>query len=263
MPLLCSTTEKSWQRAGLKKLEGTGRCKRSIYEGQNKMLRLEAIEAYYGASRALRGVSLEVREGEVVGLLGRNGTGKTTTLKSILGLVKVKGKIWFNNREITKLPAYKRSRIGIGYVPQGARVFPKMTVRENLLLASPKDERALARSFEYFPALYGRLAQRAGTLSGGEQQMLAIARALIAGPKLLLLDEPTEGLMPSLVAVVEETIKSISRSGISILLAEQNLGLVGKVCKHIYIMEKGAIVWGGEVKELNKSELQKYLGVGL
>jgi len=226
------------------------------------MLRLEAIEAYYGASRALHGVSLEVKKGEVVGLLGRNGVGKTTTLKSILGLVSVKGKIWFNNLEITKLPAYKRPRLGIGYIPQGARVFPHLTVLENLLLASPKDERALARSFEYFPQLVGRLAQRAGTLSGGEQQMLALARALIASPKLLLLDEPTEGLMPSLVAVVEEIIASISQSGVSILLTEQNLGFVSKICNRIYIMEKGAIVYKEETEGLNKSEWQKYL-VGL
>ena len=229
------------------------------------MLELSTVRAGYGAGVVLCGVSLRVEGSEVVGLLGRNGAGKTTTLKTILGLVPVhSGFVSFENEKISSKPAQKIPRLGIGYVPQGQRVFPQLTVRENLLIGwrkTPPSQLDLA--LQSFPQLRDRLDQRAGTLSGGEQQMLAIARALLRKPKLVLLDEPTEGLMPALVREVERLVREMKERSMGVLLAEQRLDTVLRLCDRIYVLEKGAIVWEGSPSEKNEEDLKAYLGFGL
>ncbi len=225
------------------------------------MLELLDIRAGYGTGVVLQGVSLRVGAGEVVGLLGRNGAGKTTTLKSILGLVRLQsGSVRFLNQEISQRPAHQIPRLGIGYVPQGRRVFPQLTVAENLLIAWREariDRSQLEQILQSFPQLKDRLAQRAGTLSGGEQQMLAIARALLMQPKLVLLDEPTEGLMPALVREVERLLRALRENRMGVLLAEQRMDMALRLCDRVYVLEKGKIVWEGAPGE----GLQKYLGI--
>lgn len=231
------------------------------------MLRISKLYAGYGPSDVLQGISLRVEAGEVVGLLGRNGVGKTTTLKSILGLVHMhSGSVRFEERELSKLSAYEIPRLGIGYVPQGRRVFPQLSVRENLLIGCRRDTdtyEELKRVLSAFPQLADRLDQRAGTLSGGEQQMLAIARALLMKPKLILLDEPTEGLMPSLVSRVEQLIEEMRARKLGVLLAEQRLETALKLCDRLYVMEKGKIIWEGTSEESRLEDLKVYLGVRL
>jgi branched-chain amino acid transport system ATP-binding protein len=233
------------------------------------LLELKDVHAGYEAGPVLHGISLSVREGEVVGLLGRNGMGKSTTLKSVLGLVHVlTGSIRFEGREISRWPAYDIPRLGIGYVPQGRRVFPELSVRENLLVGlSARRDRVRAHSqlegvLKTFPQLEERLDQRAGTLSGGEQQMLAIARALLREPKLMLLDEPTEGLMPALVARTEQLIAEMKAQGLGVLLAEQRLETALRVCDHLYVLEKGHVVWEGSTAEATYDVLKRHLGLG-
>ncbi len=231
------------------------------------MLKVEGINTYYGKSHVLHDLSLEVKEGELVCLLGRNGMGKTTTLKSIMRLVPPKtGQVLFDGHIASNLSTHQIPRLGIGYVPQGRHIFPKLTVFENIKIAlvnQKMDEEMLDQVFEYFPRLKERLSQLGGTLSGGEQQMLAIARGLITKPKLMLLDEPTEGLMPILAKIIEETIKSINERGVSILLVEQNIKVALNICKRAYIIEKGKTVYEGLAKELTDDEAtqQRYLGV--
>jgi len=231
------------------------------------MLQISKLYAGYGSSVVLQGISLKVRQGEVVALLGRNGVGKTTTLKSILGLVRINsGSVRFEGRELSKLPAYEIPRLGIGYVPQGRRVFPQLSVKENLHIgwreAAIGHER-LKQVLDSFPQLGERLDRRAGTLSGGEQQMLAISRALLMGRKMILLDEPTEGLMPSLVAKVERLIEEMRTQELGVLLAEQRLETVLKLCDRLYLMEKGKIIWEGTPEESRLEDLKVYLGVRL
>jgi branched-chain amino acid transport system ATP-binding protein len=180
------------------------------------MLLVHDVHVYYGEKHVLQGVSLEVKRGEIVALLGRNGVGKTTTLRTIMGLIKPRaGRIIFKDADITGLPAFKRARLGIGYVPQGRRLFPNLTVLENLKsgLRGKFKWDLLKPVFELFPVLKERVNQKAGTLSGGEQQMLAIARALVTEPELLLMDEPTMGLMPALVHELMERIKELNMRG--------------------------------------------------
>ena len=231
------------------------------------MLELRSVQAQYGKSRVLHGVTLDVGERETAVLVGRNGVGKTTTLEAILGLVDVTGgEIRFEGQRISGLPPYQIPRRGIGYVPQGRRIFPELTVRENLEIGCVRgmlDQQVLDRVFTYFPRLRERLWQAGGTLSGGEQQMLAIGRALLGKPRLLLLDEPTEGLMPSLVTLVEETVRRLRQEGVTILLVEQNLSTALAVADRVYVMEKGEVQLTAEPERLRASPelLQRYLGV--
>ena len=230
------------------------------------LLRVEDIHTYYGRSYILQGTSLDVEKGEVVALLGRNGAGKTTTLKTIMGLVKPRaGRILFKDGDITRLPAFKVARRGIGYVPQGRQLFPKMTVLENLKtgLRDQSDAQQLESVFSLFPVLQERLNQLAGTLSGGEQQALAISRALIKRPDIILLDEPTTGLMPIFVFTVKEIIKKLTENGIAILLVEEKIPFALSVADQVYFMVKGRIEYRTRKEELQgkKEILIRYLGV--
>ena len=227
---------------------------------------MDDIHTYYGRSYVLQGASLEVREREIVALLGRNGAGKTTTLKTIMGLVKPKaGRVSFKDTDITPLPAFKVARRGIGYVPQGRHLFPKMTVLENLKtgMRNPSDERQLEEVFTLFPVLRERLRQIAGTLSGGEQQALAISRALIKRPEILLLDEPTTGLMPIFVLKLKEVIDQLREKGMAILLVEEKIPFALSLADRSYFMVKGKIEYHAEKEELEgkKEILIRYLGI--
>lgn len=230
------------------------------------MLRVEDIHTYYGRSYILQGASLEVKKEEIVALLGRNGAGKTTTLKTIMGLVKPRaGKVFFKDKDITKLPAYKVARKGIGYVPQGRHLFPKMTVLENLKtgMRDQSDTQQLENVFSLFPVLQERLNQLAGTLSGGEQQALAISRALIKRPAIILLDEPTTGLMPIFVSKLKEIIKNLNENGMAILLVEEKIPFALSIADQVYFMVKGKIEYRASREELQgkREILIRYLGV--
>ena len=231
------------------------------------MLRMNKLNCSYGECKVLHDTSLEVNEGKMIGLIGRNGVGKTTTLKSIMGLVPHKsGSVHFNEVNLSGLPPYQIPRMGIAYMPQGRHLFPKLTVMENLKIPVVKgelDKKVLEEIFIYFPRLKERLNQKAGTLSGGEQQMLAVGRALITKPKMMLMDEPMEGLMPLLVKLIAETVKAINQKGTTILLVEQNLKTIKNICQGIYIMEKGSIVYEGTPSELEGAmDIQeRYLSV--
>ncbi|MFQ5959260.1 MAG: ABC transporter ATP-binding protein [Alphaproteobacteria bacterium] len=231
------------------------------------MLRLERINAYYGSVQVLKEVSLHLAPGEILGLLGRNGAGKTTTLKSIMGLVKPRsGRIAFDGSELTSLSPHHIPRLGIAYVPQGRRLFPGLSVEENLrmgLLVRDSGPETLDRVLGLFPVLAERLRQRAGTLSGGEQQMLATARALCLGPKLLLMDEPSEGLMPRIVDKLLDTIAGLKAHGVAVLLVEQKVEAALKVADRIAFLENGALRHEATPKELTAEPepLHRYVGV--
>ena len=230
------------------------------------LLKTEDIQVYYGNSHVLQGVSLEVKPGETVALLGRNGAGKTTTLKALMGLLTPRsGNILFKNSEIQSLPAYQVSKKGIGYVPQGRHLFPKMTVLDNLKtgIRKKEDKSFLEKIFNLFPILEDRLKQKAGTLSGGEQQSLAIARALLIRPEILLLDEPTTGLMPIIVSQLKDIIKQLNDEGMSILLVEEKVTFALSVCEKIYFIEKGKTVYEDKKENLQGRQdiFTRYLGV--
>ncbi len=230
------------------------------------LLKVDNIHTYYGRSYILQGTSMEVKKDEIVALLGRNGAGKTTMLKSIMGLVKPReGRISFKDEDITSLPAFRIARRGIGYVPQGRHLFPKMTVLENLKtgMRHQSNEKELEGIFDLFPVLRERLNQIAGTLSGGEQQALAISRALVKKPELLLLDEPTTGLMPIFVNKLKDIIKRLNDQGISILLVEEKIPFALSTADRIYFMVKGKIEYQAEREEIQgeKEILIRYLGV--
>lgn len=223
------------------------------------MLEVKNVHSYYGLSHVLFGVSLEVHRGEVVCLLGRNGAGKTTTLRSIMGLTPPRqGSVKYKGIEITGKPPYHLVRLGICYVPDNRRIFPDLTVAENLEVAERKtgDGRGWTRERVYalFPALKKIERRRAGYLSGGEQQMLAIARALMGNPELLLLDEPTEGLAPLVVRELEQQIRRLRDEGISILLAEQNVKSALRLADRGYIIDRGQIRYHGTIEELRENE---------
>jgi branched-chain amino acid transport system ATP-binding protein len=232
------------------------------------MLKVENIDVYYDAVRALRGVSFEVKEGEIFALLGANGAGKTTTLRAISGLLIPRaGRIFFKGEDITYLPIEERVRRGISQVPEGRRVFSKLTVEENLLLGGYIREKAIKKNlevvFSLFPVLKERLKQLAGTLSGGEQQMLSIARALMTEPTLLLLDEPSLGLAPLLVRSIFGYIKEINEErGITILLVEQNAHMALQIAHRAVLLQQGEIVLEGSAEELKDMDAIKsvYLG---
>ncbi len=235
------------------------------------VLEVKGVRVRYGAIEAVRGVSLKVEEGEVVTLIGGNGAGKTTTLKTISGVIKpAAGEVWFAGRRIDPLPAHEVAALGVVQVPEGRRIFPRMSVRENLEMGAypRKDRRAVAEDMErvlsLFPVLKERLSQPGGTLSGGEQQMLAIGRALMAKPRVLLLDEPSMGLAPMLVERIFETIKAINEEGTPVLLVEQNAQMALQTAERGYVLESGQVVLEGPARELLGNEMVRkvYLGEG-
>jgi branched-chain amino acid transport system ATP-binding protein len=231
------------------------------------MLTIDKIHTYYGHSHILQGVSLRVVKGEVVALLGRNGVGKSTTIHSIMGFTPPRrGRIILRNTDTTHQPPHRIARLGVGLVPQGRAIFPNLTVGDNLTLAArPANGEGwtVERVLERFPPLAARLNHLGSRLSGGEQQMLAIARALMTNPRLLLLDEPSEGLAPILVAEIGRAISQLRREGLSILLVEQNLALALKVSDRVYVMSRGRIVFEGPPIALRtqKEVMHRYLGV--
>jgi branched-chain amino acid transport system ATP-binding protein len=233
------------------------------------MLNVEEIDVYYGNIKALKGVSLNVNEGEIVTLIGANGAGKSTLLKTLSGLLKPKkGEIEYNNKSIAGKPAQAIVKAGISHVPEGRRVFANMTVEENLELGAylRKDSKGIREDFEkvfeLFPRLFERKKQLSGTLSGGEQQMLAMGRALMAKPKLLLLDEPSMGLAPLLVKTIFNIIEEINRDGTTILLVEQNAHMALSIATRAYVIETGSVITSGTAEKLQASEeiRQAYLG---
>ena len=229
------------------------------------MLEVEDVHTYYGVSHVLQGISLRVGEGEALGILGRNGMGKTTLIRSIIGFTPPRrGVVRLRGDDITRWPPYRMVAAGLAMVPQGRRVFASLTVRENLDVARRAGGRwTLARVEALFPRLAERARSRAGSLSGGEQQMLAIGRALMTDPRLLLLDEPTEGLAPLLVREVGRVLGELRRAGLSILLVEQNLPLALSVVDRVHILSRGQIVHSARPDELAADEPVKsrYLGV--
>ena len=235
------------------------------------LVQVEGIHTYYGKSHILHGVSLMVGAGEVVGLLGRNGVGKSTTLKTIMGLVHPsQGEVHLAGQPVTNLPAHKLARLGIGYVPEDRRIFRLLTVAENLRtgldrsgVTDARKKELLDKIFAYFPVLGERRNQAGGTLSGGEQQMLAIARAMMLEPKIILLDEPTEGLMPRMVSQIRQIIDVLHGEGVAILLVEQNVPLTLAASQRVYIMEKGAVCHHAPASELRIDDpvIRQYLGV--
>ncbi len=231
------------------------------------MLIIEDVHTYYGNSHILQGVSLTVKKGEVVTLLGRNGVGKSTTINSIMGFTPPRrGRIILQGADVTNRPSHQIARLGVGLVPQGRGIFPTLTVRENITLAArkaPEGGWTLESVLEIFPALSGRLKNCGSQLSGGEQQMLALARALMINPKILLLDEPSEGLAPLIVAEIGRIIGQLQKEGISILVVEQNLSLALGVADRVYVMNKGQIVFAGTPASLQAQEeiMHQYLGV--
>ena len=235
------------------------------------MLSLENIHTFYGKSHILHGVSLEIRPGEVVGLLGRNGVGKSTTLKTIMGLVHpAEGRVVFEGRDVGGLAPYRLARIGVAWVPEDRRIFRLLSVLENLRtgldrpeVTAERRQALLDKVYASFPILRERRYQAGGTLSGGEQQMLAIARAMMLDPRIILLDEPTEGLMPRMVSQIREIIEMLHREGVAILLVEQNVPLTLGVSDRVYIMEKGVVRHHAPAAELRADQavIHQYLGV--
>ncbi|HTT80575.1 MAG TPA: ABC transporter ATP-binding protein [Stellaceae bacterium] len=235
------------------------------------LVEVDEIHTFYGKSHVLHGVSLTVGRGEVVGLLGRNGVGKSTTLKAIAGLVQPKsGRVLFEGRPIERQPAHRLARIGIGYVPEDRRIFPRLTVAENLRtgldrggMTKPRRQALLDKAYHFFPVLAERRGQHGGTLSGGEQQMLAIARAMMLEPKIVLLDEPTEGLMPRMVGQIRDIIAALQRDGVAVLLVEQNVPLTLDAGERIYILEKGVVRHHAPSADLRADDapIHQYMGV--
>ena len=230
------------------------------------MLAVRDVDVFYGESRALNRVSLAVADGQVVCVMGRNGVGKTTLLKTMVGLLRpARGRVEFAGRDVTALPPYERARLGMAYVPQGREIFPALTVRENLVVGS-RQKRPPREALDYvlglFPGLGAMIAKRGGDLSGGQQQQLALGRALIADPKLLLLDEPTEGIQPSIVEEIAGALRRIKGEGRrAIVLVEQYLEFARALCDRFYVMEKGAVAWEGERSGFDVEEVKRFLSV--
>jgi len=233
------------------------------------MLELEGVETYYGTVQALFGMSLKCREGQVTTLLGRNGMGKTTTVGSIIGTLKSSaGEIRFDGKVINGWPAFEVAQLGIGLVPEGRQIFPNLSVRENLIATAANysgnsDPWTFDKVLEFFPNLRERLGNRGNQLSGGEQQMLAIGRALMLNPRLLILDEATEGLAPLIRQEIWRRLEQLKQSGLSILLIDKNIDEMARIADRHFIIEKGQVVWQGDSDELddNADLKARYLGV--
>jgi branched-chain amino acid transport system ATP-binding protein len=235
------------------------------------MLALENVHTYYGKSHILHGVTIEVQPGEVVGLLGRNGVGKSTTLKTVMGLIRpAEGSVTFEGKQIGGMAPHHLAHLGIAWVPEDRRIFRLLTVMENLRtglerpgVTEVKRKQMLDKVYASFPVLAERRDQAGGTLSGGEQQMLAIARAMMLEPKIILLDEPTEGLMPRMVGQISEIIKVLHGEGVAILLVEQNVALTLEASSRVYIMEKGLVRHHAPAADLraNHAVIHQYLGI--
>lgn len=228
------------------------------------MLRVADIHTYYGESHILQGVSLDVSHGQCVALLGRNGAGKTTTLRSILGLTRTRrGDVSFNGTSIGHLPTYRIIRMGISFVPEDRGIFPNVTVNEHLAMAFAAAKNRSGRktakyAFEIFPRLGDRQNSLGGQLSGGEQQMLAVARALVAGPDLMILDEPSEGLAPVIIQTLAEALLDVKASGIPILLVEQNFHLATRLADFVYVLSQGRVQFSGKTQDLIKNDDVKH-----
>jgi urea transport system ATP-binding protein len=231
------------------------------------MLSLTNLESWYGRSRALNGISLEVPEGKITGIAGRNGTGKTTLLKTIMGLTdSAKGVVRLGGRDISATPTHMRARAGIAYVPQGRGIIPDFTVRENIVMggfANRAGKRAVPEIVpELFPYLAENMDRRGGLLSGGQQQQLAIARALAAEPDVVLLDEPNEGIQPSIVEDIEKVILRMSRDfGLTVILVEQNIGFLRRAASRFAMLEKGAVVEGGDISGLTDAVVDRHMTI--
>jgi urea transport system ATP-binding protein len=229
------------------------------------MLQVESLNQFYGQSHTLWDLDMEVPEGECTVIMGRNGVGKTTLLQAIMGLLPVSsGRILYCGQEITKVIAERRAEMGIGYVPQGRQIFPLLTVQENLEIGLPvrKDKKVPGFIFELFPVLKEMLGRRGGDLSGGQQQQLAIGRALVVDPKLLILDEPTEGIQPNVVQEIGDIIRKLNReAGLTVLLVEQKLPFARKVADRFCILDRGRQVASGAMAQLDDSIIQQYLTV--
>ncbi|HYS79563.1 MAG TPA: urea ABC transporter ATP-binding subunit UrtE [Anaeromyxobacteraceae bacterium] len=230
------------------------------------MLKVEAVHQFYGGSHILRGVSFEAAPGKVTAILGRNGVGKTTLLKAIMGLVPVtSGRVAFGGEDLTRAPSHRRVRAGIAYVPQGREIFPRLTVQENLMMglaSRPRGTAVPARIFELFPVLASMLGRRGGDLSGGQQQQLAIGRALAMGPSLLILDEPTEGIQPSIIKDIERTIAALAAEGsMAIVLVEQYYDFARTLADRYLVMQRGEIVREGEGSEMERDGVRGLLAL--
>ena len=226
------------------------------------LLSLSSLKAYYGESQALFDVNLEINEGEIVALMGRNGTGKSTTVKSIFQMIPTKGELLFSGKNLSKLKSFQISRLGAGLVPEGRRIFGQLSVKENLIAASREGIWNLEEINNLFPKLKERTGQVASSLSGGEQQMLAIARALMTNPRLLILDEATEGLAPIIRQEIWSAIKTLrSDTGLAILIIDKSIKELRQICDRVVILEKGRTVWRGNIDQLSNEITQEFIGV--
>ncbi len=226
------------------------------------LLKLEGVQVFYGASQALFGVDLELAEGEVLALMGRNGMGKTTTIHTLCRMLPMRyGKVWFAGHDISAWPSHRAARLGIGLVPEGRRCFPNLTVTENLIAAARPGYWTLQKVHEFFPRLGERADQSARTLSGGEQQMLAVGRALMTNPRLLVLDEATEGLAPTIRREIWEAIGALKREGHSILLVDKALAEIKTLADRCAILTRGEVVWTGAPGDLDAVVEARHLGV--
>ena len=210
---------------------------------------LEEVEAFYGHTKILLGITLNVREGETCGLAGRIGAGKTTTFKSILGLLRSLGSIKFDGKEILKIPTFKIANMGIGYVPEGRRLYGELTVNENLEVARKGIEKGFSKIYDLFPELKGKKSNKVKTLSGGERQMVAIARALAGAPKLLLIEEPFEGLATPVVRRLNQTFQEMKREGITSFISESNIKHLESIVDRVHIIDRGRIIFSGDIKQ--------------
>ena len=226
------------------------------------LLSLSSLKAYYGESQALFDVNIEINEGEIVALMGRNGTGKSTTVKSIFQMIPTKGQLLFSDKNLSNLKSFQISRLGVGLVPEGRRIFGQLSVQENLIAASREGKWNLEEINSLFPKLKERSGQIASSLSGGEQQMLAIARALMTNPRLLVLDEATEGLAPIIRQEIWSAIKTLKNdTGLAILIIDKSIKELRQICDGVVILEKGSTVWQGNIDQLTSEITQEFIGV--